>query len=76
MRERLAKLINVKSIITILLAIVFSYLSISGDIHPDQFMTIFTVIISFYFGTQTEKKDNNSKDDNNNSNNNNSKDSN
>lgn len=70
MRERLAKLINVKSIITILLAIVFSYLSISGDIHPDQFMTIFTVIISFYFGSQTEKNNNNSnntKEDNNNS---------
>ena len=70
MKERLAKLINVKSIITILLAIVFSYLSISGDIHPDQFMTIFTVIISFYFGSQTEKNNNNSnntKEDNNNS---------
>lgn len=69
MKEKLAKLINVKSIITILLAIVFSYLSISGDIQPDQFMTIFTVIISFYFGSQTEKN-------NNNSDNNNSKDSN
>lgn len=67
MKEKLAKLINVKSIITILLAIVFSYLSICGDIHPDQFMTIFTVIISFYFGSQTEKNNNNSKDDNNNS---------
>lgn len=65
MRERLAKLINVKSIITILLAIVFSYLSISGDIQPDQFMTIFTVIISFYFGTQSEKKDNNNSKDSN-----------
>lgn len=76
MKEKLAKLINVKSIITILLAIVFSYLSISGDIQPDQFMTVFTVIISFYFGMKTEKN-NNSKDDNNNSNsNNNSKDSN
>lgn len=60
MRERLAKLINVKSIITILLTIVFSYLSISGDIQPDQFMTIFTVIISFYFGTQAVEKNNNS----------------
>ena len=70
MKERLAKLINVKSIITILLAIVFSYLSISGDIQPDQFMTVFTVIISFYFGSQTEKNNNNSN------NNNNSKDSN
>ena len=68
MREKLAKLINVKSIITILLTVVFSYLSICGDIQPDQFMTVFTVIISFYFGTQAEKKDsNNSKDSNNNS---------
>ena len=66
MREKLAKLINVKSIITILLTIVFSCLCISRDIHPDQFMTVFTVIISFYFGTQVEKN-NNSKDDNNNS---------
>lgn len=66
MKEKLAKLINVKSIITILLTIVFSYLSISGDIQPEQFMTVFTVIISFYFGTQAEKN-NNSKDDNNNS---------
>ena len=65
MKEKLAKLINVKSIITILLTIVFSYLSISGDIQPDQFMTVFTVIISFYYGTQAEK--NNSKDSNNNS---------
>lgn len=67
MKERLAKLINVKSIITILLTIVFSYLSISGDIQPDQFMTVFTVIISFYYGTQLEKNNNNSKDSNNNS---------
>ena len=74
MKEKLAKLINVKSNITILLTIVFSYLSICGDIQPDQFMTIFTVIISFYFGMKTEKN-NNSEDDNNNSNNN-SKDSN
>ena len=57
MKEKLAKLINVKSIITILLTIVFSYLSISGDIQPDQFMTVFTVIISFYFSSQIEKKD-------------------
>lgn len=68
MKEKLAKLINVKSIITILLTIVFSYLSISGDIQPDQFMTVFTVIISFYYGTQLEKKDNNNSNNNNNNN--------
>ena len=66
MKEKLAKLINVKSIITIMLSIVFSYLSISGDIQPDQFISIFTVVISFYFGVVSEKKDdsNNNKDNN------------
>ena len=56
MKEKLAKLINVKSIITILLCLVFCYLSIAGYIMADQFMTVFSVVIAFYFGTQAEKK--------------------
>ena len=56
MKERLAKLINVKSIITIVLCGVFSYLSVAGKVSAQQFLTIFTVIISFYFGSQVEKK--------------------
>ena len=56
MKDKLAKLINVKSIVTLLLAGVFSYLAIIGTITPDNFMTIFTVIIAFYFGTQSAKK--------------------
>lgn len=55
MKEKLTKLLNVKSLITILLSGVFAYLSISGVISGEQFLTIFTVIISFYFGTQTNK---------------------
>lgn len=55
MRERLAKLIDVKSIITILLAGVFSYLAIKGTITSSDFMTVFTVVIAFYFGTQSTK---------------------
>ena len=54
----LTKLLSVKSIVTILLTIVFSFLSINGTINADQFITIFTVIISFYFGTQYEKINN------------------
>ena len=69
MKEKLAKLINVKSIITIMLSIVFSYLSISGDIQPDQFISIFTVVISFYFGVVSEKKDDSNNKDNSNNNN-------
>lgn len=55
MKEKLAKLINVKSIVTLLLTAVFSYLAIDKVISGQEFLTIFTVIISFYFGTQTEK---------------------
>ena len=55
MKEKLAKLINVKSIITMVLCAVFAYLSIIGSVRAEQFLTIFTVIISFYFGTQYQK---------------------
>ena len=56
MKEIIQKLLTVKSIVTIVLTIVFSYLSIVGRIDGAQFLTIFTVIISFYFGTQTVKE--------------------
>ena len=57
MKEKLAKLVNVKSIITLIICGVFAYLSVIGQILPDQFLTIFTVIISFYFGFQHGKKE-------------------
>lgn len=56
MKERLHKLLTVKSIVTILLTAVFAYLAVAGKITGTEFLTIFTVIISFYFGTQHEKK--------------------
>ena len=55
MKEKLAKLVNVKSIITLILCGVFSYLSVAGKVASEQFLTIFTVVISFYFGTQATK---------------------
>ena len=57
MKEKLAKLVNVKSIITLIICGVFAYLSVIGQIMPDQFLTVFTVIISFYFGSQYGKKE-------------------
>lgn len=53
MLEKLAKLINVKSIITILLTVVVCYLAIWKDF---DIRDIYLMIISFYFGTQVEKK--------------------
>lgn len=55
MKERLSKLLTVKSIVTIVLTAVFAYLSVRGMVGIDQFLTVFTVIIAFYFGTQAEK---------------------
>ena len=56
MKAKLAKLIDVKSIVTLILTGVFAYLAIIGKITAGDFMTIFTVIIAFYFGTQTAKQ--------------------
>lgn len=55
MKEKLTKLIDVKSIVTILLTLVFAYLSVIGKIESQEFLTIFTVIISFYYGVQYQK---------------------
>lgn len=55
MLERLAKLIDVKSIVTLVSLAVFAYLNISGQEVSDGFMNIYTVIIAFYFGTQASK---------------------
>lgn len=56
MKERLAKLIDVKSIMTLLVTLTFCYKAVFGDIDVQQFMTIFSVIVAFYFGTQANKK--------------------
>lgn len=53
--KNLLNLIKVKTIVTILLTIVFCTLSLTNKITADQFLTIFTVVVSFYFGTQYEK---------------------
>lgn len=52
----MTKLLTVKSIVTILLTAVFAALTLLGQVDSEQFMTVFTVIIAFYFGTQTQKR--------------------
>ena len=54
LKKRLANLLSVKSIVTIVLTVVFAYMAIIGKISAD-FMTIYTVVIAFYFGSQVEK---------------------
>lgn len=55
MKARLEKLVDVKSIVTLLLAGAFVCLSCMKGSVPQEFLTIFTVVISFYFGTQSAK---------------------
>ncbi len=55
LRERIAKLIDVKTIVTFALTGAFIYLAVIKEIEPQIFMTIYTMVIGFYFGTQHEK---------------------
>lgn len=52
---RIRMKITIKSIVTILLTIVFCLLSLAGKITSEQYMTVFTTVIAFYFGTQFSK---------------------
>ncbi len=52
--KRLAALMSVKSIVTLILTLVFAYMATTNQITQD-FMTIYAVIIAFYFGTQSQK---------------------
>ena len=54
LKNRIANLMSVKSIVTLVLTAVFAYLAVAETISQD-FMTIYAVIIAFYFGTQSQK---------------------
>lgn len=56
MKERLNKLLTVKSIVTIVLTALFFILAVRGSIGAQEVMTIFTTVIAFYFGTQAKKE--------------------
>lgn len=54
--EALVNVLKIKSIVTLLTTVTFVILSLRGVIEAGQFLTIFTVIIGFYFGTQKVKE--------------------
>lgn len=55
LKTRLANLASVKSIVTVLLTVIFGVLALRRDISGQDFLTIFLIVISFYFGTQSQK---------------------
>ncbi len=60
LKKRLANLLAVKSLVTITLTVIFAVLALRGDISGTEFLTIFTTVIAFYFGTQRINEDKNS----------------
>ena len=53
-KKRLGNLLSVKSLVTLALTVVFAVMTVRQAISQD-FMTIYAVIIAFYFGTQSQK---------------------
>jgi len=53
--KNLAALIKVKTLVTLMVMAVFSYLALTGAITTDNVMIVVSTVIAFYFGTQLEK---------------------
>ena len=51
LRKRLSKLLTIKSLVTLIITVLFSALAWKGFI-PEEVNTVFRIIIGFYFGTQ------------------------
>lgn len=54
--KNLAALVKVKTIVTLVVVAVFAIMALRGVLQPDTVMTIVTMVVAFYFGTQSEKK--------------------
>ena len=54
--KNLAGLIKVKTVVTFTVMAVFAVLALRGSISPDNAMIVISMVVSFYFGTQHEKK--------------------
>ena len=59
--KNLAALLKVKTIVTMVVILIFAVLAIRGDITPDNVMIIVSTVIAFYFGVQANKEDRNTQ---------------
>ena len=57
MKNRLDKLLSIKSLVTLAMTGIFCMLALRGELSGQDFLTVFTTVIAFYFGTQTAKKE-------------------
>ena len=56
LKKNLAALVKVKTLVTVLVMAVFAILALRGAVSADNAMVVVTMVVSFYFGTQHEKK--------------------
>ena len=54
--KKLTELIDVKTIVTLIVMVVFAVLALSGMITADNVMIVTSTVVAFYFGTQHQKK--------------------
>lgn len=54
--KNIAALFKVKTIVTLVVVAVFAVMALRGGLQPDTVMTIVTMVVAFYFGTQSERK--------------------
>ena len=59
LKEKLVKLLNVKTVIAVILTGIFGYMAVIEQITPEVFMPIFTMVIAFYFGEESGNNKNN-----------------
>lgn len=62
--KNIAALIKVKTLVTLIVMAIFAVLSLRGDISADNAMIIISMVVSFYFGTVSEKKGGSKSDGN------------
>lgn len=55
LQKILNRFLTIKSVVTLMLTIVFCVLGITGAIDADSFQDIFYIVIAFYFGSSLEK---------------------
>lgn len=54
-KERLAKLIDVKTVVTFMVVGVFSYLAVVDRVETKDFMAVVLMIITFFFAKKADQ---------------------
>ena len=56
LKNNVANRLKLTSLVTLMLTVTFCLMVAQGGISDENFMTIFSMVITFYFVTQAEKK--------------------